>query len=234
MKQLFLIISFILLTLAGFTQDRSGYIGISLGPSFPVGDYAATSGENAGYADRGFNMSLVSFCYKFGERFGVAASWYGIANPPDGEALVEGVGFNDLYFSGQLETSLWSTSGMSAGLLVSFPYTNFDLDIKTLIGFAGTRSPELKLTILDGFSSVIILYEEQESNIGLSLSFGGAIRYYMSEKWALSLNLDYFTTSAKFPEYNILISDGTYQEKEAFEQNISALSLTLGIGYRLK
>jgi len=234
MKKLFLTISFILLTIAGFTQDRKGYIGISLGPSFPTGDYAATSGEDAGYADRGLNMSLVNFCYKFNENIGIAAAWHGIANPVDAQEMVEDMWSTDPSLSWELETTSWSIGGLSGGILISFPSNNLDFDLKALIGFAGATSPQLDVTVSDGFSSGSALQEELESNISFSFSFGGGVRYHISDKWALNLNLDYFTTQVEFPEFIISLSDGTYQTAESFEQNISVLNLTVGIGYRLK
>ena len=233
-KKLFLTISFILLTITGFTQDRKGYIGISLGPSFPVGDYAATSGEDAGYADRGLNMSLVNFCYKFNENIGITASWHGIANPVDAQKMAEDIWSTDPSLSWELETTSWSLGGLSGGILISFPSNNLDFDLKALIGFAGATSPQLDVTVSDGFSSASLLQEEQQSNTSFSFSFGGGVRYHISEKWALNLNLDYFTTQVKFPEFIISLSDGSYQPAESFEQNISVLNLTAGIGYRLK
>ena len=236
MKKVFLTISFILLTIAGFTQDRKGYIGISFGPSFPAGDYAATSGEDAGYADRGLNMSLVNFCYKFNENVGIAASWHGIANPVDVQEVSEDMWSSNQAseFSWELETTSWSLGGLSGGILISFPSNNLDFDLKALIGFAGATSPQLDVTVSDGFSSASLLQEEQQSNTSFSFSFGGGVRYHISEKWALNLNLDYFTTQVEFPEFIISFSDGTYQTAESFEQNISVLNLAVGIGYRLK
>tara|TARA_B100001142_G_scaffold317436_1_gene358374 strand:+ start:607 stop:1311 length:705 start_codon:yes stop_codon:yes gene_type:complete len=234
MKKTFFTISLILLTITGFTQDRKGYIGISFGSSFPTGDFAAIDGEGAGYAERGLNMSLVNFCYKFNENIGIAAAWHGIVNPVDVQEMVEDMWATNPTLSWGLETTAWSIGGLSGGILISSPYNNLDFDCKALIGFAQAISPQLDITISDGFTAISARQDALESNTSLSFSFGGGVRYHISEKWALNLNLDYFTTQVEFPEFNISYSDGTYTTAESFEQNISALNLTVGIGYRLK
>ncbi|ELR73147.1 hypothetical protein C900_05196 [Fulvivirga imtechensis AK7] len=50
-------------------SERKGYIGISLGPSMPMGDYGDNgfSNRDAGYAKTGLNFNLINFGYKFGE-----------------------------------------------------------------------------------------------------------------------------------------------------------------------
>ena len=46
------------------TQKRKGYIGLSLGPSIPIGDFAD---ESNGLAKTGLNLTLVNFGYLFAE-----------------------------------------------------------------------------------------------------------------------------------------------------------------------
>jgi hypothetical protein len=56
-------------------QDEKGYIGISLGPSIPMGDLSSKDADNdaAGWANTGAVFDI-SFAYKLGEgNFGITA-----------------------------------------------------------------------------------------------------------------------------------------------------------------
>lgn len=89
-------------------QHRKGYIGLSIGPSFAVGDLSDLP--------VGLILNLVDFGYLFTENIGIASKWFGTAHMESGETF--GVG------------------GLMAGLLVSTPInekTNFES--KLLAGF---------------------------------------------------------------------------------------------------
>ena len=70
MKKYYLFLAIILLGADLFAQaiEKKGYIGITLGPSFPLADFADNSLSNtkAGYAKRGFSDSFINFGYRFG------------------------------------------------------------------------------------------------------------------------------------------------------------------------
>lgn len=94
-------------------RERNGYIGISLGPSFPTGEL-----KNDGLAKTGANISLVNFGYLFANNLGIAAKWSGNAN--------------EISDSGEY----WSYGTLLAGPLYSLPLSpKVDWDIKGLIGF---------------------------------------------------------------------------------------------------
>jgi len=56
--------------------ERKGFIGLSIGPSFPIGDYSELP--------IGLNLSLIDFGYLFHKNFGVAGKWFGTAHAEDG------------------------------------------------------------------------------------------------------------------------------------------------------
>lgn len=86
---------------------RKGYIGLSLGPSFGVG--------NASGIPTGMILNLVDFGYLFTDHIGIAAKWFGTAHP-------EG----DLSFG---------VGGIIAGLLVSTPINEkLNFEGRALIG----------------------------------------------------------------------------------------------------
>lgn len=89
-------------------QQRKGYIGVSIGPSFGVGDLSSLP--------VGLILNLVDFGYLFTDNIGIAAKWFGTAHAESGETF--GVG------------------GLMAGLLASTPISEkVNFEGKVLIGF---------------------------------------------------------------------------------------------------
>lgn len=110
-------------------QKRKGYIGISVGPSIPIGEF-----KEEGWANTGANLSLINFGYLFNNRVGIAANWFGGAHAVD----VSQFGLAD---------GMWSYGGLLAGPLVSTPIgSNVDFDARVQIGFSAAN---LKL---DGYN----------------------------------------------------------------------------------
>lgn len=177
-----------LLTLAStfaFSQssrNRNGYIGINIGPSFPVGQL-----KNDGLAKTGLNVSLINFGYLFSNNLGIAAKLSGNAHEIDS--------------SGEY----WSYGTILAGPLYSTPLSSrVEWDLRGLVGY--------------GNASVETDYFVAEGN-GLAYSLGTGIRNNFSNKWALTVNLDYLAV----------------QPKGDFEgDKFSAIDLSIGISYRLK
>ena len=92
-------------------HQRKGYIGLSVGPSFAVGDLSDLP--------VGAILNLVDFGYLFTENIGIAAKWFGTAHVESGETF--GVG------------------GLMAGLLASTPISEkINFEGKVLIGFGAS------------------------------------------------------------------------------------------------
>ena len=88
-------------------QHRKGYIGLSIGPSFAMGDLSDLP--------VGAILNLVDFGYLFTNNFGIAAKWFGTAHAESGVTF--GVG------------------GLMAGLLASTPISEkANFEGKALIG----------------------------------------------------------------------------------------------------
>jgi len=173
MKRILLVFALVGITTSLFAQDsgRKGFIGISMGPSIPVGDFADKSftSANAGFAKTGATFNLVNFGYKFGQNFGIVGSWFGSANNVD----IQGV------------DGTWSYGGLMGGPMLSMPVSDrIDFDLKAMIGFASAR-----LKIKDN---------GETSGTGAGFQFGGTLRYNFSEKWCMVINADYFASKQKF------------------------------------
>src|SRR6218665_1263033 len=124
-------------------QRRKGYIGMSVGPAFPVGDFAKASN---GGADVGFNFCVLNFGYLFNEHFGIAGTFFG--------------GEHGFEYRGDDDYTPWSFGGVAVGPLISFPVTSrFEIDLRPMLGVCGTSTPDL--------------YYYDEYDYATSLSFHG-------------------------------------------------------------
>jgi len=123
------IVTSITLTATAQEQKRKGYIGISIGPSIPIGEF-----KEEGWANTGASLSLINFGYLFNSRIGIAANWFGGAHTVDVSQF-------------QLADGMWSYGGLLIGPLVSAPIgRNVDFDARVQMGFSAAN---LKL---DGYN----------------------------------------------------------------------------------
>lgn len=91
------------------SNQRRGYIGLSVGPSFGIGDFSDFP--------TGAALNLVDFGYLFNDNFGIAGKWLGTGYSEGGADF--GMG------------------GLLGGLLASTPISsNINLEGKVLIGVA--------------------------------------------------------------------------------------------------
>ena len=121
--------------------QKSGFLGITLGTAIPIGDFGDDdlNNEDAGLAENGFNITLLTFGYEFMENFGMAASWFG------GGHLIE-TDFGD---------GIWAYGALVVGPMVTVELSEkADLDFKLMIGstagildFDNLEKPEIDLLI---------------------------------------------------------------------------------------
>ena len=91
------------------SNQRRGYIGLSVGPSFAIGD--------ASDFPTGVSLNLIDFGYLFNDNFGIAAKWLGTGYSEYGADF--GMG------------------GLLGGLLASTPISpKINFEGKVLVGFA--------------------------------------------------------------------------------------------------
>ncbi len=155
------------------SKKRKGYIGLSFGASIPVGDFA---GKSYGGAKTGVELSLVDFGYLFSENLGIAARWFGGANPLDSN----------------YDLDPWSYGGVLIGPLVSYPISEkVDWDLRPMIGYAVTFMPDSGA------------YYNVDPAMSIAFNFGTQFRFHVGEKISLLLHADYFSTKAKFDDFGI-------------------------------
>jgi hypothetical protein len=150
-KIVFAVLIITAMSLNGNAQGKKGYIGISAGPSFPIGDLSSKDSDNAsaGWANTG-GIFDISFAYKLGNgNFGITALLRGQVNPFDAQAYA-----NELanQFSGvvwSVDTKAWGIGGLMAGGFGSFPVSKkVNFDARAMIGFLTAVSPEITITAI--------------------------------------------------------------------------------------
>lgn len=112
MKKYILILIFIYFGANLFAQTNvnKGFIGIAIGPSFPLGDFAKT----------GYSSNLINFGYRFGQNFGICASVFYNQNDVNNSSA-------DMW---------WGLAGYTVGPMFSLPVKDkFFFDLKAKLGW---------------------------------------------------------------------------------------------------
>ena len=145
--------------------ERKGFIGMTIGPSFPYGEFADKNNYYDGYAETGLNINLLTFGYKIWKNVGVTGSWFGIANPTD-------------YYGNE---GMWGVGAIMLGPLYSIPIKErFDLDFKGMFGFVLlTKQYDNSVT---------------SNAFGTGFEIGMMLRYDFAKKWCLMTNLETVNT----------------------------------------
>ncbi len=155
--------------------QKNGFLGITLGSAIPLGDFADDSfdNEDAGLAENGFNITLLTFGYEFVENFGMAASWFG------GGHLIE-TDFGD---------GIWAYGALVVGPMVSVELSEkADLDFKLMVG------PTSGIFDFDNL-------DEQQEGSGFGVDIGASLRFSVSNRLGIIFNMDYFNTTSEFDDF---------------------------------
>jgi hypothetical protein len=150
-------------------KGRRGYIGISAGASFPLGDFLdkQMSNPSAGFAETGLQINFIEFGY--GRGVGIAGKFFGGAN------AISMSGFDEP----------WSYAGLMVGPLFSIFGKSSTLDFRPMIGYGVVIFPESA-------------YSESSTSETLMLGFGIVSRVNLSEKIAILIGADYLYTKPQF------------------------------------
>ena len=201
-----------------------GYLGVTIGPAFAVGDYAdddAASNENASYAKTGINYS-VDFGYRLGKRWGITASYRGGSNAIDEEAFAEtlqdiGLG------SPTVDADPYKYNAIMVGPMLSWGSSRFDFDLRLELGYGFGTLPEINI---NNVYNQMDFSTESEKASGVGVLFGGGLRYHLSSKLSFLAQLNYFSM--------VLSPDDDSATGEEIEQPIDVVTIDLGIALRLK
>ena len=153
-------------------ERRRGFVGISGGLAFPVGDFRA---EELARAETGFRLDLINFGYLFTENFGLASKLY--------------YGNHDFVEqANNPESSNWKYYGLLAGPLVSGTiHRNIELAFHPMAGFSLAQLPQPK----DNETSI-------ESKVAPAFSLGTSLQLNPFSRIGFHVGLEYYYTKVKF------------------------------------
>lgn len=218
------------------TEDRKGYIGVSVGPSLPVGSFASNDIGNskAGLATIGAIFD-VSFAYKLKKNFGLAALLRGQYNPVNVQPLVDEINREIAGARTYANGDGWSSGGLMAGIYSTYPLNQkatVILELKTLAGFMNTTSPQIDINI---FSSEGSISMRQHSATATSFSYlvSAGMRLNAGKRIAFIISADYSDYTPNFKNVQTTTSTGVY-ENNNMKQGIEAINISAGIALRLK
>ncbi len=212
---------------------KKGYLAILGGPSTPIDDLASKDPQNkgAGFANPGALFEL-SFAYRFGKNFGLAASLRGQSYLVDAQAMAEEIAKSVPGTRITVESKSWSIAGLLIGGYGSFPISEkFSFDTRLMLGFLSAVSPELTIKASNSFGNSSVT---QKSGISSTLAYqaGAGIRFDAGKSLCLLANVDYLGAKPEFTNVESSLSNGSTQ-KDTFSQQFGAINVGFGIGLRL-
>jgi hypothetical protein len=237
-KYLAILFLFLGLSLNVFSQDaeRKGYIGISLGPSIPTGEFAKTdfNSDALNYASAGAVFD-VSFAYKLGKKLGIAATLRGQSNSLNVKAI--GEDFVDANPGAQIsiEGDSWGLGGILIGGYGIFPLTQngrLNFEAKLMFGYMQATCPKFTIHDRSPGSNYYVVSEENESS-DLAGFISAGISYKVGRKVALMMILDGMQTGPEFKDVTGRDSNGDVFI-QSFNQKMATINFSVGVEFLIR
>jgi hypothetical protein len=220
-----LIVGLFLSTASPAQELNRSLIEFSAGAGFPVGVFGSKRNTiEAGLAETGFSLSL-DFHHYFRPKLGF---WLGVKNS------VFALDVDTWTNSNPNATSdPWKVLMGYAGLATRRQVRpNTILSLKAAIGIAASQYPEATIINYGGWGPVVTTFT---STTGTAPSFLGGLnlKYIISEKIHLGLNVDYLTASPKFVVTRQVTFNGlpSSTDTSPYTQNIQAFTAGLSVSY---
>lgn len=236
-----LLLAVIFLSLTTFSQSTRQYLGLSIGPSFPLSDFAKTdiSDSTSGFAKTGVNFKFI-YSYRITHNFGIQAHFVYNSNNLDIQALSNEASkeFPSYSFSTESKQG-WSTGGIYAGPFLRFPFTDkLSWEIRGLIGLSGGYSPQFTIRGTNTETGEKTeYYREFSRTYGLGLSAGSGFKYRV-KNYLVLLNADYYYSDLTFNE----VTGWGWTDDEnltgtpynfSTQQKVNNIAVTIGFAYFL-
>jgi len=231
------ILSFVVLTtivLSTQAQNTKGYIGLSLGPSIPLGEFASKDADNdaAGWAKTGAIFDI-SFAYKLGDgNFGISGLLRGQSNPTDAQSLANELANQVAGVNWTVESAGWGIGGLMFGGFGSFPISEkASFDTRVMIGFLSASSPEITVTG-SGPGGTDWFKQSSASANSFAYLLGAGFKFDIGKKLYLLTNLDYLGAKPEFNNVETIASDGS-REKSTWSQSMGSINFSGGLALKL-
>ena len=189
-------------------KGKMGFVSFSAGPSFPIGDFSSSSGNNdqAGFAKTGFNLDLYGG-YHLASNVGIAASFfysrYGLDN-----SLVSGT---------TASVDHWQYYGLVVGPMITEPLSdNILADFTIMSGIVNANSPKLT------YNGEELVSEDWTVAVPVRLSADLRFQFAKNGYFITGVNYIYLDPKFKFTSLG---------ETVTAHQKITTVNLTAGIGF---
>jgi hypothetical protein len=232
-KIVFAVLIITAMSLNGNAQGKKGYIGISSGPSFPIGDLSSKDSDNAsaGWANTG-GIFDISFAYKLGNgNFGITALLRGQVNPFDAQAYANELANQLSGVVWSVDSKAWGIGGLMAGGFGSFPVSKkVNFDARAMIGFLTAVSPEITITAI-GAGGAAWARQNSATSTSFAYLIGAGFSFDLGNNLQLLSNLDYLGSKPEFRNVETISSDGS-RFTDTWSQSMGAINLSVGVGFR--
>mgnify|MGYP002640180649 CR=1 FL=1 len=232
----------LLLPMLGFSQKDELMLGLSIGLSQPLGEFASNEysidDEGNFQSDGQFAKQGLAFdfsaSYRLGYYFGFAGRLLGGTNKVDTKTYTDAIN-KELAaekFESTISSKGWGNGGVYLGAYLVIPINKVYIDARIMAGYLNLFSPEIRYYIYtDDIDNSELFIREKYSAGGFSYDIGLGMKYKFSSNKFLLLNGDY--VASKISKENISTLNPFTQEQELVNMDIDYqnLTFTIGVGY---
>lgn len=191
------------------TDNKRSLLALSVGPAFPVGDFASKDPVNnaeAGFAKTGYNFSL-QYRYRIQASFGVGAAVMFASHNLD-VAAYPGI-----------TADHWQYLNVMVGPYISIRLNDdARVDLKSLFGLGYANAPKMT------YNDVVALDEQWSSTVAVQL--GANLRYNFGKNLCLLGSVDY---NALKPSFKYPTGEGS---TSSASQKLNSVGINVGLGVR--
>ncbi|MFI5185118.1 MAG: hypothetical protein ACHQF0_00170 [Chitinophagales bacterium] len=234
-RTLLLLVAVLSLYMTGMAQERraspekKGFLILSAGPSFPVGDFSSTdflNNSQAAYAKTGFAIDLHGG-YNFIKNFGLGGSIFYSHYSFDEQRLKDQLVAAGAPSEMNISVDHWQYYGLVVGPIITGNVsTKTIVDFSLMTGVARANSPKAEVSIAGTSGSTA---EDWATAVPMKVS--GGIRFQVGQNGYLFTGLDYMYME---PKFNFTASGelNTSAENVPARQKMTSLNFTVGAGIR--
>lgn len=237
MKKIAIVFALLSFLLQGLwaQSSKKQYMGLSIGPSIPLSDFAKTdlNDSTSGFAKTGvaFNFAYAyRISHNFGLQFVVNYSGNKLDNITyENELMKANPDYNVRVESNQN----WSSGGLFGGPYLRFPIGDFSVDVRGLIGYYGSYAPQATIyaTKKETPNDKSTYYRETSRSYGFGYLLGAGMKYRLSDYY-ITLFADYVGSDLNF-DRSVGLDWNDEPYTSSFNQKINYLSISIGLAYIL-
>lgn len=238
MKKINLLITALLFS--GIVSAQQNFIGLAMGGSIPLGDYAHTTEANqTGYALSGFSLNFIGDYY-FMKILGIGATaTFGMNGTDEQELQSDWISYlenlHDITIPPDADvrfiTTQWTYVNLFVGPVVSFPLKRISFELKAQGGMSFITPPKRDLYI--SYDGDEITSSSSGSNVAFGYLLGAGIQYRPNDTYGIRVGADYFASEAKL-NLEQRIEEGLEEGNiitEVWNMHVQTYHVTLGISY---